>query len=162
MLGNATTNSGTCMLCHQIIIADEAINHLTMCGVIRPARQAETVLQIKVATGEDYWVFVEAAASTTLHDFYLFLRNNWWECCGHVSAFIIDGLTANKNYMTDTLQQHFTTGTTFHYQHDSGIPVRVTGEVLAVKETVPLKAITLVLRKNLTVEKCESCLANAH
>ena len=162
MQSSITSNEGTCFVCHQTILAEQAIAHLKVCGSVVKVHQVEHVFQIIVASGNDYWVCIEAAGSTTLQDLYLFLRNNWWECCGHVSEFIVDGADTTEPYMDKTLTEMFVVGSTFYYDHNSEDPDRVTGHVLALKKTKPIKSISLILRKNMHVEKCESCLEQSH
>ncbi len=38
-----------------------------------------------------FWMDVEMRANSTLEDLDDFLRGEWLECCGHLSAFYIDG-----------------------------------------------------------------------
>lgn len=40
----------------------------------------------------EYWLHIEIKADATLKDLDLFLRDVWLECCGHLSAFEIDGV----------------------------------------------------------------------
>ncbi|MES2217827.1 MAG: hypothetical protein V4501_05400 [Pseudomonadota bacterium] len=162
MLSNNQINEGTCFVCHKTIVAEQALAHLKNCGHATLIREVESVWQIKVATGNEFWIFIEAAGSVTLLDLYIFLRNNWWECCGHASEFIVDGADTAEYYLDKTLNEMFKVGATFHYQHNSGEPVKVIGEVIAVKCAKPIKNICLILRKNMIVESCESCLKAAH
>jgi hypothetical protein len=162
MLANKLINEGTCLVCHKTIVAEQAIAHLKNCGDATLIREIEPVWQIKVASGNDFWIFIEVVGSTTLLDLYLFLRNNWWECCGHASEFIVDGADTSEYYLAKTLNEMFKVGTTFHYEHNSGKPVTVTGEVIAIKSSKPIKNISMILRKNIIVESCESCLKAAH
>jgi hypothetical protein len=48
-----------------------------------------------VVEGRDlplYWMHLEVTASTTLTTLDRFLRATWLECCGHLSAFEIEGV----------------------------------------------------------------------
>ncbi|MFO0603950.1 MAG: hypothetical protein U0324_12290 [Polyangiales bacterium] len=40
----------------------------------------------------EYWLVLEAGAATTLAELDALLRKVWLECCGHLSAFRIDGV----------------------------------------------------------------------
>lgn len=47
-----------------------------------------------VVEGRDlpmYWMHLEVRTGITLADLDLFLRKTWLECCGHMSAFEIEG-----------------------------------------------------------------------
>src|SRR5438045_3051287 len=39
-----------------------------------------------------YWLHLEAGPTATLEDLDLYLRRIWLECCGHLSAFQINGV----------------------------------------------------------------------
>jgi hypothetical protein len=162
MLSNTSRNEGTCFVCHKTVVAEHALVHLKNCGQAAVVRDIQPVWQMKVSTGNDFWVFIEAAGSVTLLELYLFLRNNWWECCGHASEFIVDGADDSIYYLDKTLNEMLKVGTTFHYEHNSGEPVDVLGEVIAVKSAKPVKNISMLLRKNIIVESCESCLKAGH
>ena len=41
----------------------------------------------------DYWLFIEIQETATLKDIDSFLRDIWLECCGHLSAFNINGIS---------------------------------------------------------------------
>ena len=40
-----------------------------------------------------YWIHIAAHVQAKLDDLDGFLRDIWLECCGHMSAFTIDGVT---------------------------------------------------------------------
>jgi hypothetical protein len=40
---------------------------------------------------KDYWLRLEVPAATSLQNLDRFLRGIWLECCGHMSAFTIQG-----------------------------------------------------------------------
>jgi len=44
-----------------------------------------------------YWMHLELPANATLEDLDSFLRDIWLECCGHLSAFRIEG----KEYLSE-------------------------------------------------------------
>ncbi len=46
----------------------------------------------------EYWTHFEVPAAASLADVDRFLREIWLECCGHLSAFNIQG----KEYLSDT------------------------------------------------------------
>lgn len=41
----------------------------------------------------DYWLYVEIKETAALKDIDQFLRDIWVECCGHLSAFDINGIS---------------------------------------------------------------------
>lgn len=46
----------------------------------------------------EYWLHIEIPAGAKLKELDQFLRDIWLECCGHLSAFEIDGV----EYHSDT------------------------------------------------------------
>ncbi|HLX39825.1 MAG TPA: hypothetical protein VKR42_04800 [Ktedonobacteraceae bacterium] len=44
----------------------------------------------------DYWMHLEMPADLKLDDLDMFLRKTWVECCGHLSAFTINGVSYNS------------------------------------------------------------------
>ncbi len=56
--------------------------------------QPERLFHIRVegAHAPEYWLDLEISASTTLTRLDDYLRAIWLECCGHLSAFEIDGI----------------------------------------------------------------------
>jgi hypothetical protein len=71
--------------------------HLATCPAShQPDRgKAERLFRMRIEdTGSPlFWMDVEIRASATLEDLDGFLRHQWLECCGHLSAFYIDGGT---------------------------------------------------------------------
>src|SRR5947209_8483079 len=96
-------SQGTCMLCGQIFTKTTMTKHLATCrknaAAAAPPKKRETkpqpLLHLLVEGGykNAYWLHLEVRAATTLYDLDAFLRRTWLECCGHLSAFDIDGRT---------------------------------------------------------------------
>ena len=55
---------------------DTKLFHIMVDGLYRP----------------EYWLHIEIPADAKLADLDKFLRDIWLECCGHLSAFEIDGV----------------------------------------------------------------------
>ncbi len=45
----------------------------------------------------EYWMYLEAPAQATLGDLDKLLRKTWLECCGHLSAFEIAGVSYSSD-----------------------------------------------------------------
>lgn len=78
-----------------------------------------------------YWLHLEAGASATLEDLDRFLRDIWLECCGHISAFEIDGVRyasytedawdeEDEETMNKPLSRLLQPGQTCSYEYDYG------------------------------------------
>lgn len=157
MISASHSDLGTCYICHKSISANNAAAHLKNCSQTAGDVQDERIFLLKVATENQFWLFVRANSSTTLRNLYLFLRNNWFECCGMMSEFYISGTACNAADMEKSLQQMLGIGKTFQYEHNSGVPIKVTGEVLEIAPGRLEQEMQLVLRKNIIDERCESC-----
>ncbi len=77
----------------------------------------------------EYWIYIEVPANLMLIRLDTFLRNTWVECCGHLSAFSINGI----RYMSETdeyfkedksmnyvLDKILISGQEFSYEYDFG------------------------------------------
>ena len=76
----------------------------------------------------DYWLYIDVDANTTLAVLDTFLREIWLECCGHLSAFDINGETFsayvdsefNDRSMNIKLSRVLQVGQQFEYEYDFG------------------------------------------
>ena len=48
------------------------------------------------AYNKDYWLIIQIKENATLDDLDQFIRDIWVECCGHLSAFEIDGVSYER------------------------------------------------------------------
>lgn len=92
---------GKCKYCGKEYTRGHVIRHLASCK--------ERMLRLEQETGKkqcgyfelliygkysrDYWLVIEVKDTATLRDVDQFLRDIWLECCGHLSAFEIDGIS---------------------------------------------------------------------
>lgn len=96
------TTQGECVFCKRKFSKGGMSRHLISC----PARQAASQalankphmrpaqlfhLRIEGRDNPEYWMDVEIPADAVLYDLDDFLRDMWLECCGHMSAFTIEG-----------------------------------------------------------------------
>ena len=65
---------------------------------------------------------LDVRAASRLEDLDMFLRNVWLECCGHMSAFTIQGkaYTSGEKGMNTRLYTVFKPGMEFYYEYDFG------------------------------------------
>ena len=85
---------GTCVKCNARITKAAALNHLRDCIPLNPpdTSRESFVLRINDRDVYRYWMYVKISGSATLLDLDSFLRDEWLECCGHLSMFDIDGI----------------------------------------------------------------------
>jgi hypothetical protein len=161
MLLSPPENTGICFGCDKNIMAENMLAHFEECsGKLNCMHENvyaenETIFLIKVVTDTIFWVYVEAFANSTLAGLYAFLRSNWFECCGHVSPFYLNGKVVAD--MQKTLGEALHTGSHFHYEHNAGVAMAVVGEVICIKQNKGDKNIRLVSRKKISDERCATC-----
>ena len=115
-----------------------------------------------------YWMHIEASAKATLEDLDEFLRDVWVECCGHMSAFIIEGTTyisekdaelmCGEKGMDIALGKVLSVGLKFRYEYDFGTTTTLTLKVVAEREgQVTGRPVSLLARNEPPLIKCEVC-----
>lgn len=88
---------GICSLCGARKTKSAMRGHLHNCAVVHDAPKGDKspLLQMRVHGRYDpvFWIDLEAKRDAKLRALDDFLRRLWLECCGHLSAFHIDGVT---------------------------------------------------------------------
>ncbi len=136
----AKQTKGFCKYCGKEYTKSGMLKHLVACKK-RKARLEEEKIKTKsgyfqiVISGKyskAYWLIIEINENVTLKELDQFIRDIWVECCGHLSAFEINGVqyerypskdsfwgspAKNMNYrLRDVVQ----VGDTMHYEYDFG------------------------------------------
>ena len=105
-------SNGKCCLCEGVFDKSAMTKHLSAC---RKERGAESKTPLPKKSGSatafhlivegryltEYWMHLEAPAKATLELLDGFLRDVWLECCGHMSAFTIEGSNYSASPMDD-------------------------------------------------------------
>jgi len=125
----------------------------------------------------EYWMHLEVPASISLGDLDQFLRDIWLECCGHLSAFTIEGVRYEldtgmvdamwKDFfgpsqptrsMNVKLYSIFQPGLKFHHEYDFGTTTDLRLKVIAESQRFEQSKEIRVLARNLPPEiPCEVC-----
>jgi pRiA4b ORF-3-like protein len=118
----------------------------------------------------EYWMYLEAPAQATLGDLDKLLRNTWLECCGHLSAFEIagvsyssdaemaSGLGTGDKSMKIKLDKALEPGMKFSHEYDFGTTTELSLKVLSEREgEAKGKAIRILARNDAPVIACQSC-----
>lgn len=106
----AKRTKGKCKYCGKEYTMSYMNRHLSACEERRKQLTAQTgskrcgYFQLAVYSkyDRDYWMFIEVRDTATLKDVDSFLRDIWLECCGHLSAFTIDGIRYDVQPDTDS------------------------------------------------------------
>jgi hypothetical protein len=167
MLAEQVNNGSTCFGCQQHVDAGQMLSHFENCSGnplerrhICPA-QGERSFMIRVATNNQFWLYAEARGTTRLENLYMFLRGHWYQCCGYINPFLINGKEVPKELMQKSLSDIFAAGDTFRYSNNSDIPTDVVGEITAVHYR-ELEKKALLGPGNCIEEHCEICLTEMH
>lgn len=121
----------------------------------------------------DYWLFVEIKETAALKDLDRFLRDIWVECCGHLSAFYIEGVSYDAAPMDDffwdmpsksmncKLKSILRKGLTFSYEYDFGSTTELMITVVNYRIRNTGKEKLIILSRNNPIEiLCEECGKN--
>jgi len=178
------TSKGTCTFCHGEFSKSVITRHLETCQQ-RASAEANAESRQKaqktrkyhlVVEGRDlpmYWMHLEVTASTTLATLDRFLRDSWLECCGHLSAFEIDGLRysvdagmaddwgmgdVNEKSMRVRAEKVLSPGQTCTYEYDYGTTTELRLRVISEEEVATKgKAIQVLARNTPPLILCEIC-----
>ncbi len=122
------------------------------------------------AYNKDYWLIIQIKENATLDDLDRFIRDIWVECCGHLSAFEIDGVSYEREPDDDfgwgepakstnhTLKQVLTTGMIFNYEYDFGSTTEIMVKVLDHYSSQKQNEKVVILSRNNPPEfACSIC-----
>jgi hypothetical protein len=130
MLMKGTLSDGVCGFCGKPFSKAAISRHLDSCRQ-RKATFATTLgpktkylhLVVEGRHLPEYWMHLEVRADAQLRKLDDFLRGIWLECCGHLSAFTIDG----KRYVSEVIKHPL-----FDLEPEKGMNIKI-GKVLEPK-----------------------------
>ena len=95
------------MVCHSPVTRRNATAHVKRCIVpnLTGTRDRSFILKIIDMYTRKYWMYVKIKDSARLEDLDAFLRSIWLECCGHLSAFEIGGVSYERPYEDDIMHE---------------------------------------------------------
>ena len=144
-----TTNRGTCKVCQRSISSSRMGAHMQT-HIPKDGRRTQYVIRI-----DDeglFWMYLQVSGRHTLKKIDEFLRDEWLECCGHMSRFEIDdipyeshppvGWTRSKS-MNHKVLSVLKEKMTVSYEYDFGTTTALRLTVLAgpVPPVVPPRGI---------------------
>jgi len=170
-------SNGKCNLCGGTFGKTAMTKHLKECkqknGVSKtssPGRgSGKTKTFHLVAEGRyspDYWLHLEVPANAKLETLDDFLRGIWLECCGHMSAFTIEGQVysvapmdeLDDKSMNVRLDKVLEAGMKFFHEYDFGSTTHLTLKVVSEEESeVKGKDIQVLARNEPPPISCDSC-----
>ena len=170
-------SKGQCNLCGDTFSKSAMTRHLKSCkqkekeseksSSSRVPRKAEVFhLVVKGRYAPDYWMHLEVPADATLEDLDNFLRDIWLECCGHMSAFTIEGRTYSVAPMAEyddesmeaRLNEILRPGMKFNYEYDFGSTTHLSMKVVSQEQKqIKDEFITVLARNEPPSITCMSC-----
>lgn len=89
---------GFCRYCKKEYTKAGMLRHLQTCAERKRALEEKNgksggyfELVLSGKENQEYWLIIEMKEAATLRDLDQFIRDIWVECCGHLSAFLIQG-----------------------------------------------------------------------
>ncbi len=171
-----STSYGRCALCGKRTTKAAMTRHLEGCPADhehsrgRPARLLH--LRAEDAYSPLFWLDVEMKAKATLAELDAFLREIWLECCGHLSAFDIEGATYNvlpysggpplgdpaERSMNVKLEDVVDVQTRFHHTYDFGTSTELKLRVVDEREgRIGREPLRILSRNEAPVWICALC-----
>ncbi|MDR3279806.1 MAG: hypothetical protein LBT23_04780 [Synergistaceae bacterium] len=148
---------GNCFICGKTLGKTAMKNHILKSHA-RDGNEECCLLKIEDAYDKNFWLFVDIPLEKTLSKLDEFLRDIWLECCGHLSAFRIQGEEISKRQKL----RAFHDGTALLHEYDFGSTSETS--ITFVGETtreVRKKAARLLARNIPHEYKCAGCCAPA-
>jgi len=114
--------------------------HALFCAGQRTETDGDENFILRIASRDDleYWLYAELKKDAALYQLDNFIREEWVECCGHMSMFRIQGeeyysrcddMTGGHS-MRARIAGLMKTGDEFDYEYDFGSPTRLHLEVV--------------------------------
>lgn len=174
----AKRTKGKCKYCGKEYTFSYMNRHLSVCEE-RQKKWAEEIgskkcgyfeLSIYPKYNRDYWLYVEIKETASLKDLDQFLRDIWVECCGHLSAFDINGVSYDvapqddlfwgkkPKSMNCKLKSVLEKGMTFSYEYDFGSTTELMITVVNHRIGGDRKEKLIILSRNNPIEfLCNVC-----
>lgn len=170
-------SKGKCSLCGGAFSKAAITKHLKSCkrkqsvsektsASRSPRKTKDFHLVIEGRYLPGYWMHLDIPASATLEVLDSFLRQTWLECCGHMSAFTIEGKRYSswpmeefdEKGMNITLGGIVGPGMKFYHEYDFGTPTELTLRVVSEGEgEMKGKTIRVLARNNPPSITCDLC-----
>jgi hypothetical protein len=157
-------SQGKCELCGGVFDKAAMTNHLKSCRrryaaatTTEKASKKKTAFHLLVEGRylPEYWLHLDVPADVTLGRLDQFLRDIWLECCGHMSAFEIDGTTysvapmdSDEEPLDVRLKDVLAPRVKFSHEYDFGSTTHLVLKVVAENESDLKKNEIKVLARN--------------
>ncbi len=167
---------GKCAGCGGMYTPVKGSTHLLVCAdvlkILRSDAKVTEGYYIHIVWAEYpdmYWMILAIPKNLTLAALDEFLRNEWLECCGHLSEFVL-GVRRYMSHtesgdpsqsMQKTIGQVFSPGDEVKYVYDMGSSTNLTLHVLKNTVVCPHKKVTLLMQNEPPLRSCTTCQKQA-
>ncbi len=160
---------GTCAYCKKEFSKLVLKKHFERCEMkTTSGTEKEEFFLISVEGYDDkeYWLYISANVNSTLKQVDSFLRDIWLECCGHLSAFYINGIdyessrydSSYSKTMNIKLEKILDVGDKFTHDYDFGstttLKLKIISKYINFKRK---KKVELIANNIKPLKKCDSC-----
>ncbi len=164
-----TTSIGTCLLCGGSFDRKVMSRHLKTCGLPEPSGEPNDEgyhLFVEGRYQPAYWLHLAISPDALLGDLDDFLRHTWLECCGHLSAFFIQGEQYCSSGLEDAegpgmetpVSEVVLPGKTFLYEYDFGSTTSLKLKVIRTREVSPNQnEVELLAQNDAPHIPCDKC-----
>ncbi|MDK2974202.1 MAG: hypothetical protein PWP08_573 [Methanofollis sp.] len=161
------SSSGTCLLCRAPVTKRGALKHGMEClqsSGWPTGKKSSLLIRIQGRDEKNYWMVVLARYDALLADLDQLIRDVWVECCGHLSAFQIGGVSYasddedSENTMNVFLSGIVSPGSVFSYDYDFGSTTTLELKVIGETPVVPQEGLLcLIARNDRPTIPCDRC-----
>lgn len=170
---------GFCKYCGKEYTKSGILRHLGTCKNRKKKLENEILkkkckyftITIVGKYAKDYWIILEISENATLKELDKFIRDIWVECCGHLSAFTINGIEYESHPCTDgfwgtpsknmnyRLKDVIDVGDIVLYEYDFGSTTELILNIHSVREGEKRNSEIVILSRNnppkIICSKCE-------
>lgn len=165
------SSPGTCLLCRAPVTKRGALKHCLKCLAASgwpSGERSSLIIRIEGKDERKYWMLALARHDAHLKDLDQLIRDVWVECCGHLSAFEIGGVSYDScgdEYPSETMDVPLSNvirpGSTFTYDYDFGSTTSLDLKVIGATPVAPRGLICLIARNNRPTISCDLCGGDA-
>jgi len=126
------------------------------------------IIRIEGKDERKYWMLALTRHDAQLRDLDQLIRDVWVECCGHLSAFEIGGISYDSygdecpsDAMGVPLSNVIRPGSTFTYDYDFGSTTSLALKVIGATPVAPEGLICLIARNDRPKVPCDLCGGDA-
>jgi len=167
------TMQGQCKTCSSNFSKRSALKHFSSCNdlqtFLKKSSNKEGSFIIKVQfpyAVSVYWMYLLLPKKMKLKKLDQFLRDTWLECCGHLSAFTIEGISYSSSpegeeSMNISCNHILFPKLKFRHEYDFGSTTELEFEVVGEWKSTPQKDILLLMKNNPPEFPCDGCRKTA-